>query len=86
MMLERSVEELEQRARALGPWFHNINLGGVQNFLFNGTTAAANRIWYTESGGNTTLHFDTDSNTANDEMTIVLIGTGLGLTSADFIL
>jgi len=29
MMLERSVEELEQRARALGPWFHNINLGGV---------------------------------------------------------
>lgn len=28
-MIEVSREELEQRIQALGPWFHNIDLGGV---------------------------------------------------------
>ena len=41
---------------------------------------------YTEGGGNTTLHFDTNGSTGSDEMIIILTGTGLGLTVADFVL
>jgi VCBS repeat-containing protein len=59
-------------------------VGGDQAFTFNGTTATANGIWYTESGGNTTVHFDTNGSAASDEMTIVIVGTGLGLDAGDF--
>ena len=34
--------------------------------------------------GNTTLHFDTNGNTGKEAMTIILTGTGLGLTVSDF--
>jgi tRNA (mo5U34)-methyltransferase len=29
-MIELSPHEIEQRVRGLGPWFHNVRLGGVQ--------------------------------------------------------
>ena len=63
----------------------------VGDFTFNGLTPTANGIWYTESGGNTILHFDTDDapgtvGTPDDEMTLTLVGTSLGLTAADFVL
>lgn len=64
----------------------NSNSAGTQHFTFNGLTATANGIWFTESATETILHFDVNGNTANDEMTIHLTGIGLGLTAADFIL
>ena len=67
---------------------HSINSGGggTGDFTFGGTVATAHGVWFTEGGGNTTVHFDTNGNTGNDEMTITLTGTGLGLTASDFIL
>ena len=44
----------------------------------------AHGVWYTEGGGNTTLHFDTNGSTGTDAMTIILTGVGLGLTASDF--
>jgi large repetitive protein len=58
--------------------------GGAGDFEWGGTTATANGIWYTESAGNTILHFDTNGNTATDEMQIVLTGINLGLVGANF--
>jgi Ca2+-binding RTX toxin-like protein len=61
---------------------------GNQAFLFvalaNSNTVANSVTWY-ESGGNTILNIDNSGNTVAD-MQIVLQGTGLGLTSGDFIL
>ena len=62
----------------------NSGDGGAGDFAFGGTVANAHGVWYTEGGGNTTLHFDTNGSTGSDEMTIVLTGTGLGLTASDF--
>ena len=56
------------------------------DFAFGGTTATVHGVWYTEGGGNTTLHFDTNGSTGSDEMTIILTGIGLGLTASDFLL
>ena len=64
----------------------NSGDGGAGEFAFGGTAATAHGVWYTEGGGNTTLHFDTNGNTGNDEMTIILTGVGLGLTASDFLL
>jgi len=64
----------------------NSNLANDQAFTFNGTTATANGIWYAESGGNTIVFFDTNGNIGNTEGVLVLTGTNLGLTSADFVL
>ncbi|PWI55257.1 hypothetical protein B5K03_04980 [Rhizobium phaseoli] len=64
----------------------NPNTPGDQAFAWSGTTATAHSAWYTESGGNTILHFDSNGDTNTDETTIVLTGTNLGLTSSDFIL
>jgi VCBS repeat-containing protein len=58
-------------------------VGGA--FTFNGTTATAHGIWYTLSGGNTILHFDTDGVTGTDEMTITVLGAP-ALDGTDFIL
>jgi VCBS repeat-containing protein len=63
----------------------NSGDGGAGDFAFGGTVATAHGVWYTEGGGDTTLHFDTNGSTG-DEMTIVLTGTGLGLTDLDFLL
>ena len=64
----------------------NPNTAGDQAFAWGGTTATVHGVWYTEGGGNTTLHFDTNGSQVSDEMTIVLTGTGLGLTASDFLL
>jgi VCBS repeat-containing protein len=55
-------------------------------FAWGGTVATAHGVWFSESAGNTVLHFDSDGNAASDEMTITLTGTGLFLSQADFIL
>jgi len=60
--------------------------GGAGDFTWGGGIATVNGIWYTEGGGNTTLHFDTDGDTGTDEMTITLLGIGLGLGVTDFVL
>ena len=62
----------------------NSGDGGAGHFAFGGTVAAAHGVWYTEGGGDTTLHFDTNGSTGSDEMTIILKGVGLGLTASDF--
>ncbi|AIC26249.1 VCBS repeat-containing/serralysin-like metalloprotease domain-containing protein [Rhizobium etli bv. mimosae str. IE4771] len=59
---------------------------GDQAFAWGGTTVTAHGAWYTESGGNTILHFDTNGDANTDETTIVLTGTNLGLTDSDFLL
>ena len=64
----------------------NSGDGGAGDFAFGGTVATAHGVWYTEGGGNTTLHFDTNGSTGSDEMTIILTGVGLGLTASDFLL
>ena len=65
----------------------NSGDGGAGDFTWGGlNTPTSNGIWYTESGGSTILHFDTDANTGTDEMTLTLTGVALGLTVADFIL
>ena len=64
----------------------NSGDGGAGDFAFDGS-GTAHGVWYTEVGGNTTLHFDTNGSTAgSDEMTIILTGTSLGLTASDFLL
>ena len=45
----------------------------------------ANSVTFSESGGDTIVHIDNTGDTTAD-MTIVLTGTGLGLTASDFIL
>ena len=42
----------------------NSGDGGAGDFAFGGTVATAHGVWYTEGGGNTTLHFDTNGSTA----------------------
>jgi VCBS repeat-containing protein len=64
----------------------NSGDGGAGDFAFGGTGPTAHGVWYTEGGGNTTLHFDTNGSSGSDEMTIILTGTGLGLTASDFLL
>ncbi|WP_046977104.1 cadherin-like domain-containing protein [Rhizobium phaseoli] len=71
---------------ALDAYTLNPNTPGDQAFAWSGTTATTHSAWYTESGGNTILHFDSNGDTNTDETTIVLTGTNLGLTSSDFIL
>lgn len=61
--------------------------GGDQAFTFGGNTAStiANNVTWSESGGNTIVRADHTGDTSAD-WTITLTGTGLGLTSADFVL
>ncbi|MBI3506723.1 MAG: M10 family metallopeptidase C-terminal domain-containing protein, partial [Proteobacteria bacterium] len=65
----------------------NTSTGGNQAFAFGGNNVntVANSVTWSESGGNTIIHIDNSGNTTAD-MQIVLTGTGLGLTSSDFIL
>jgi Ca2+-binding RTX toxin-like protein len=67
----------------------NTGLGGDQDFLFGGNDAStvANSVTWSEDVVNnrTILHIDNSGDTVAD-MQIVLQGTGLGLTDADFIL
>ena len=45
----------------------------------------ANRVTWSESGGNTIVRMDNNGDTTADSQ-IVLVGTGLGLDATDFIL
>jgi len=71
---------------AIDAYTANPNTAGDQDFTWGGTTATVHGVWYTEGGGNTTLHFDTNGSTGSDEMTIILTGIHLGLTASDFLL
>jgi Ca2+-binding RTX toxin-like protein len=64
----------------------NTGSGGNQAFTWGGTTATANGVWYSESGGNTVISIDTNGNTASVEMMIVLTGISLNLAATDFTL
>ena len=48
-------------------------------------TPTANGVWYSESAGHTDVHADVNGDTIAD-LQITLVGTGLGLIAADFIL
>jgi Ca2+-binding RTX toxin-like protein len=66
----------------------NTGLDGNQDFLFGGSNAStvANSVTWSESGGVTTvLQIDNDGDAIAD-MQLILLGTGLGLSDADFIL
>ena len=63
----------------------NISLADDQAFVFGGTTATANGVWYAVSGGNSTVYVDTNGNTSDAELVFYLTGvTSLG--AGDFIL
>ena len=61
--------------------------GGKNNAVTWGgaNTPTANGVWYTESDGNTIVQADVTNDTVAD-FQITLVGTGLGLTAAHFIL
>jgi Ca2+-binding RTX toxin-like protein len=65
----------------------NTRRANDQAFAFAGRSASAvpNSLSWFESGGNTIVQVDVDGNRAAD-MEIVLVGTSLGLTAADFVL
>lgn len=65
----------------------NTRRTGDQDFTFAGRSpgVVANAVTWFESGGNTVVQADVDSNRSAD-LQIVLVGTNLGLTAADFIL
>ena len=58
---------------------------GDQVFAWAGSTATPHAAWYSESGGNTIVQGDRNGDTIA-EFQITLLGDGLGLTAADFIL
>jgi len=64
----------------------NTNSPLDQAFAWGGATAAANAVWYEESGGNTIVRADIDGNFSTVEFEITLLGTGHTLTAADFVL
>jgi len=65
----------------------NTSVVGNQIFAFGGHNAAtvANTVTWFEDSGNTIIHADVNGDTT-PELEIVLTGTGLGLTAADFVL
>ncbi|MEY3900131.1 MAG: hypothetical protein RI962_1286 [Pseudomonadota bacterium] len=65
----------------------NTRRSNDQAFAFAGRSGSAvpNSLSWFESGGNTIVQVDVDGNRAAD-MEIVLVGTSLGLTAADFVL
>jgi len=65
----------------------NTNFAGDQAFVFAGQSgsAVANSVNWFESSGNTVIQVDVDGNLGAD-MQLVLVGTNLGLTAADFVL
>jgi Ca2+-binding RTX toxin-like protein len=65
----------------------NTALADDQAFLFAGQSgsAVANSVNWFESDGNTVVQVDVDGNPGAD-MQLILVGTNLGLTAADFVL
>lgn len=64
----------------------NNGTSGNQAFAFGDTVATLNGIWFSEVGGNTVLNFDTNGNASTIEMTLTIVGIGLGLSATDFVL
>ena len=63
----------------------NSSVAADQAFVFGGTTATANGVWYEVSGVNRTVYVDTNGDTSNAELVFYLTGvTSLG--AGDFIL
>ena len=58
---------------------------GNDAFVFGGTTATANGVWYSVAGGNVTVYADTDGDASTVEFTITLNGVG-SLIGSDFVL
>ena len=63
----------------------NISLANDQPFVFGGTTATANGVWYEVSGDNRMVYLDTNGNTSDAEMVIYLTGV-TALVATDFFL
>lgn len=59
--------------------------GGDDAFVFGGTTATANGVWYATSGGNSTVYVDTDGNVSSAELVITL-NSVTNLVAGDFTL
>ena len=59
------------------------SLAGDQAFVFGGTTATANGVWYEVSGGNRTVYLDTNGDTSNAELVLYLRGN-TALLGTDF--
>jgi Ca2+-binding RTX toxin-like protein len=70
----------------LSPIDANTASPGNQAFAWGDTTAAANSVWYEESGGNTIVRADVNGDFSTVEFEIALLGTGHTLSAADFIL
>ena len=65
----------------------NTKRAGDQTFVFAGQSgrAVANSVSWFESSGNTVVQVEVDGNRGAD-MQLILVGTNLGLTAADFVL
>ena len=63
----------------------NLSVGLDQAFIFGGTTATANGVWYEVSGVNSTVYVDTNGNTSDAELVFYLTGV-TALVAGDFIL
>ena len=65
----------------------NKSVAGDQAFAWGDTTATANGLWYSTSGGNTVVYGDTDGDVNTIEFYFTITGTNqLPLVSADVIL
>jgi VCBS repeat-containing protein len=63
----------------------NSTLAGNNAFAFGGTTATANGVWYSTSGGNAVLYADTDGDLLTIEFAITLNAV-TSFTATDFVL
>ena len=64
---------------------NSVAVGDQGPFAFGGTTATAHGVWYSTSGGNTTVYVDTDGDTSTAELAITLLGVTT-VASTDFTL
>ena len=64
---------------------NNNSIATNEAFVFGGTTATANGVWYEVSGVNRTVYLDTNGNTSDAELVFTLTGT-TALVATDFIL
>lgn len=68
----------------LGAIDANTRLAGDQAFAFSGTTAAANSVWYTQTGAHLVVRLDHDGDSRADFE--LLVQGQSSLTAADFLL
>jgi VCBS repeat-containing protein len=63
----------------------DVNLAGFQALSFNGTTAAANKVWYTAGTNQVTVSIDVNGDAVSDLNIIAQGVTSLSANSFDFI-